>query len=69
MIVTEVAERYARVDDTFSAHVTAVRADQWDDPTPCTEWTVRQLVGHVATTHRRVLSAGRWPIPNCPGGR
>ena len=24
-----------------------VRADQYDDPTPCTEWVVRDLLGHT----------------------
>jgi Mycothiol maleylpyruvate isomerase N-terminal domain len=24
-----------------------VGPDQWSDPTPCTEWTVRTLVGHL----------------------
>src|SRR5882724_2386042 len=27
--------------------VAGVRPDQYDDPTPCTEWTVRDLLGHV----------------------
>ena len=34
-----------------------MRADQWDSPTPCTDWTVRKLAGHVVTTHGRVVSA------------
>ena len=24
-----------------------VEPEQWDDPTPCTEWSVRTLVGHL----------------------
>ena len=24
-----------------------VRPEQWNDPTPCTEWNVRTLVGHI----------------------
>ncbi|MET9568940.1 maleylpyruvate isomerase N-terminal domain-containing protein [Streptomyces virginiae] len=27
--------------------VRAVKGDRWDAPTPCTEWTVRDLVNHV----------------------
>src|SRR6185437_3009018 len=31
------------------ATVSAVRPDQLGHPTPCTEWTVRQLINHVLT--------------------
>jgi uncharacterized protein (TIGR03086 family) len=27
--------------------VAQVKREQWDDPTPCPEWTVRTLVGHL----------------------
>src|SRR5215472_10959308 len=29
--------------------VRQVGPDQWDDSTPCTEWNVRMLVGHLTT--------------------
>jgi uncharacterized protein (TIGR03086 family) len=43
-----------------------VRADQWDTPTPCTEWNVRALVNHmtwvasvfIARTEGRELPGG-----------
>lgn len=31
----------------FSDRLDQVRPDQWDLPTPCSEWDVRSLVGHV----------------------
>ncbi|MEC3918422.1 TIGR03086 family metal-binding protein [Nocardia sp. CDC160] len=31
----------------FEARLREVRAGQWGGPTPCAEWTVRQLVNHV----------------------
>ncbi|MEU7550750.1 TIGR03086 family metal-binding protein [Streptomyces sp. NPDC044571] len=31
----------------FGERVRAVEDDQWGAPTPCTEWTVRDLVNHV----------------------
>src|SRR5689334_13745467 len=27
--------------------IAAVKPDQFDDPTPCPDWTVRQLINHV----------------------
>jgi uncharacterized protein (TIGR03086 family) len=27
--------------------VAQVKPEQWNDPTPCTEWNVRTLVGHL----------------------
>lgn len=39
---------YVRATEVFDTRVRAVRPDQWANATPCTEWTVRQLVNHVA---------------------
>jgi uncharacterized protein (TIGR03086 family) len=48
-------DRYGGVADGFSARLDGVVEDQWSLPTPCTDWTVRDLAAHVITTHRRVL--------------
>ncbi|MGW4648213.1 TIGR03086 family metal-binding protein [Kitasatospora sp. NPDC004289] len=37
----------ARAVDRFGALVRAVPAGAWEAPTPCAEWTVRQLVRHL----------------------
>jgi uncharacterized protein (TIGR03086 family) len=39
--------------------VDAVAGDEWDLPTPCSDWTVRQLVGHVVGGNRLVARALR----------
>src|SRR5581483_3327375 len=36
----------------FGDRVHAVREDQWQAPTPDTEWTVADLVGHLIEEHR-----------------
>jgi uncharacterized protein (TIGR03086 family) len=48
--MTEISERYARLADTFADKVAAVPADQWSAPTPCENWTVRELVAHVVSS-------------------
>jgi uncharacterized protein (TIGR03086 family) len=38
---------YRRSVETWTARVRALPLDQWDRPTPCSEWNVRELVNHV----------------------
>ncbi|GLZ51330.1 TIGR03086 family metal-binding protein [Actinomycetospora sp. NBRC 106378] len=38
--------------DRFGARVHAVPADRWSAPTPCSEWSVRDLVAHMVFEHR-----------------
>lgn len=40
-------DRFTAAADAFDARVHAIKDDQWGDPTPCTEWDVRALVGHL----------------------
>jgi uncharacterized protein (TIGR03086 family) len=45
----------ARLGQAFAAVgalVTGIGAGQWSAPTPCTDWTVRQLVGHLVGMNR-----------------
>ncbi|WP_189189841.1 TIGR03086 family metal-binding protein [Streptomyces albiflavescens] len=41
--------RHAEALDLFGDRVHAVRDDQWDAPTPCTDWSVRDLVNHLVS--------------------
>jgi uncharacterized protein (TIGR03086 family) len=54
--VSEVSVRYGAIADGFTARVAGVGADGWSALTPCSDWTVRELVAHVITTHRRVMA-------------
>ncbi len=44
----DVNELHARAVGGFVERVRGIGDDQWDGPTPCTDWTVRDLVNHLA---------------------
>jgi uncharacterized protein (TIGR03086 family) len=43
----ELITLHRRAVEQWAARVAAVKNNQWVDPTPCTEWSVRELVNHV----------------------
>jgi uncharacterized protein (TIGR03086 family) len=45
--MSEVSERYGRLAETFQSTIAAVPADRWESPSPCQEWTARDVVRHV----------------------
>jgi uncharacterized protein (TIGR03086 family) len=47
-------ELYRQAQDGFDAVIAAVRPDQWDAPSVCTEWTVRDVAGHVIWGQRQL---------------
>lgn len=59
--MSDVAELYGRAMRQFGAILWKVRGDQWRAPTPCTDWTVRDLANHVIGENRWVppMMAGR----------
>lgn len=42
-----IIDRYAAASAGFQRRLHTVRPEQWAAPTPCGEWTVRQLVNHM----------------------
>jgi uncharacterized protein (TIGR03086 family) len=45
---------WTTVIDGFTERVNAVADDQWDAPTPCDGWSVRELVAHAADAQRMI---------------
>jgi uncharacterized protein (TIGR03086 family) len=43
----DIVEVHRRTVEAWQAKVGAIGADQWDDATLCTEWSVRDLTNHV----------------------
>jgi uncharacterized protein (TIGR03086 family) len=49
--LSDIADRYDRLAADFAATVAAVPDDRWSAPSPCEEWTARDVVAHVVETH------------------
>jgi uncharacterized protein (TIGR03086 family) len=56
---------YRAATDQAVTVVEAVTADQLDWPTPCSEWTVQQVIDHLVAGTEYLLAAGsgREPVP------
>jgi uncharacterized protein (TIGR03086 family) len=48
MADNEILHGHRQALGMFTERVRAVREGQWDAPTPCTEWSVHDLVNHLA---------------------
>ena len=45
--MTDITELFNKSLDEFDKRVRQVADDQWELPTPCSEWNVRDLVNHI----------------------
>jgi uncharacterized protein (TIGR03086 family) len=54
--MSEVSDRYAAIAAGFTARVAGVAPDRWAAPSPCPDWTARDVVAHVVSSHHRVLA-------------
>ena len=54
----DLAEVHGRALATTRAYVAGVRRDQWDLPTPCEDWNVRELVSHIVSGNLWVGALG-----------
>jgi len=64
-------EQLGRAFGAVAGVIGNIRADQWSAPTPCTDWTVRQVVDHLTGMNRvfAALLAGEPPPPRPPADR
>ncbi|MEV0701862.1 TIGR03086 family metal-binding protein [Saccharopolyspora sp. NPDC050389] len=45
----QLLDAHRRAMAEFDARVERIGAEQWDAPTPCTRWSVRDLLGHLVS--------------------
>ncbi|HYF46374.1 MAG TPA: TIGR03086 family metal-binding protein [Acidimicrobiales bacterium] len=53
--MSEISERYARRAAALADKVAAVSDDDWSNPSPCEDWTARDIVRHVVETQGMFL--------------
>jgi len=53
--MSETSERYARLSGDFAGKIRAVPASRWSNPSPCEDWTARDVVRHAVDTHGMLL--------------
>ena len=61
-------DQLATAFDATGQILIAVRDEQWSAPTPCSEWTVRDLVGHMVTSNHAFVRILNGEPARAPGG-
>lgn len=64
--VDNTAARYRTLADAFAGKIAAVPPEAWTAPTPCSDWDVRALVGHVVQTPAMFFSLVGRELAPCP---
>lgn len=60
------SDRYRRLAERFTAVVDAVPDDRWGSPSPCLEWTARDVVEHVVQSQRGYAEGAGEQLPAGP---
>ncbi|MDP1819700.1 MAG: TIGR03086 family metal-binding protein [Acidimicrobiales bacterium] len=58
-----VIDRYRTLSEEMAARVAAVPDDAWTNPTPCADWTARDLVRHLVEAPRMFFGMVEVPPP------
>jgi uncharacterized protein (TIGR03086 family) len=53
--MTEISDRYRRLSTAFTEKVAATPDGRWESPSPCKEWTARDVLRHIVDTHGNFL--------------
>jgi uncharacterized protein (TIGR03086 family) len=65
-VTSEVAERYGRIADGFTARLQGVPPGAWSNASPCPDWTAHDVAKHVVDTTRRLLTRLTGGDPTAP---
>ena len=49
--MSDIADRYRRLSGEFADKVAQVSPERWGAPSPCEDWTARDVVAHIVDVH------------------
>ena len=58
--MADIVDAHRRSVEFFDTRAKSIRDDQYDDPTPCTDWSVRDLLNHL-------VNENLWTVPLMEG--
>jgi uncharacterized protein (TIGR03086 family) len=64
--MSEVAERWTRIADGFTARLDGVPPGAWSNPSPCPDWTAHDVAKHVIDVTRGLLTRLTGGDPTSP---
>jgi uncharacterized protein (TIGR03086 family) len=62
--MTEEFTGYQRALDGLEAVLCAIPADDWNAPSPCTEWSARDVAGHMIGGQHMIRDLATGAVPN-----
>ena len=65
----EITERYERVTQRFTDLVRGAAPNTWDNPSPCEDWTARDVVDHLTTWITEFFGAQGVRFPDVPSAQ
>jgi uncharacterized protein (TIGR03086 family) len=62
--MSEISDRYRRLSVAMADRIAAVPDDAWSNPTPCADWSARDLVRHLVETPAMFFGFVDRPAPS-----
>lgn len=53
--MNQISDRYRRLAEAITSKIAAVPADRWESPSPCADWTARDVVRHLIEAQQQVI--------------
>lgn len=61
--MSDISNRYRKLASAMTERIAAVPADRWASPSPCADWTAREVVRHLVDTPAIFFGLVEQPVP------